>query len=232
MAGKPFVLSGGTPVTVFKHRSSRSLRITVSRGKARVTIPSWTPYAAGRTFAQSREEWIRAQLQPQKTLLVHEQQIGKTYHLSFVPSVRREQPTSRILADKIQIKYPANTQIDAPEVQQVAQEACVRALRMEAEALLPKRLQQLADKHGFTYGSVSIKRLTGRWGSCDQDQNIVFNLFLMTVPWELIDYVILHELTHTRILRHGADFWDAMDRVLPQSRSYRTRLRAFQPDPH
>jgi hypothetical protein len=87
----------------------------------------------------------------------------------------------------------------------------------------------LAQKHGFEYSSVSVKRLKGRWGSCDQHQNIVLNLYLMQLPWELIDYVLLHELTHTRILRHGPDFWAAMQRVLPNVKAIRKEMKQHQP---
>ena len=71
--------------------------------------------------------------------------------------------------------------------------------------------------------------MTSRWGSCDQQHNIVLNLFLMQLPWELIDYVLVHELAHTQVLRHGPDFWQLMERLLPDCRSLRRRMRDHQP---
>ncbi len=102
-------------------------------------------------------------------------------------------------------------------------------MRLQAEQLLPNRLASLAGTHGFEYGSISVKQLKGRWGSCDHQKNITLNLFLMQLPWELIDYVLLHELTHTNILRHGPDFWRAMEAVLPAVKNARKTLRAYQP---
>ncbi|MGH7192412.1 MAG: M48 metallopeptidase family protein, partial [Candidatus Saccharimonadales bacterium] len=98
-----------------------------------------------------------------------------------------------------------------------------------AERLLPQRLAAVAEAHGFDYGGVHIKRLKSRWGSCDQDGMIVLNLFLMQLPWEYIDYVLLHELMHTRIMRHGPDFWQAMAELQPDVKALRGRLREYRP---
>jgi predicted metal-dependent hydrolase len=127
------------------------------------------------------------------------------------------------------VSHPGGELAASPAVQRMAEEACVRALRRQAKRLLQQRLAYLAALHGFTYNEVAIKRLKSRWGSCDQHRNIVLNLFLMQLPWELIDYVLLHELTHTRVLRHGPDFWRAMSEVSPAATTLRKDLRAHQP---
>jgi predicted metal-dependent hydrolase len=74
--------------------------------------------------------------------------------------------------------------------------------------------------------------MKSRWGSCDQHRNIVLNLFLIQLPWEQIDYVLLHELTHTEVLRHGPDFWRAMERVLSDVKQLRKAVRSAQPRVH
>jgi hypothetical protein len=51
----------------------------------------------------------------------------------------------------------------------------------------------------------------------------------MQLPWQLIDYVLLHELTHTTILRHGPDFWRALEAVLPNARVLKKAMREYQP---
>jgi predicted metal-dependent hydrolase len=110
-------------------------------------------------------------------------------------------------------------------VQAAARKASIRALRSEATLLLPPRLAELAQRHGFSYGEVSVKPLKTRWGSCDQAGNITLNIFLMQLPWHLIDYVLLHELTHTRIMRHGPPFWEAMEHLLPNVTAIRKEMR-------
>ena len=87
------------------------------------------------------------------------------------------------------------------------------ALRHEAKRYLPIRLAALARQHGFHYNGVTIKDTSSRWGSCSNRKHINLSLLLMTLPWHLIDYVLLHELCHTVELNHSDRFWALMNRV-------------------
>lgn len=230
MAFKEFQLDGLGGITVYKRKGSRSIRLSIrSDGSLRVTIPTWTPYAAGLTFAQSRTEWIERHKPAIRRNLVPDQPIGKAHRLRFVPSPEAVRPASRIRQSEITVTYPSHQSIDDDHVQQVATKASIRALRRQAEQLLPLRLAELASRHGFTYRSVAIKHLKTRWGSCDQDRNIALNLFLMQLPWRLIDYVLLHELTHTNVMQHGPTFWAAMSKVAPDVQALRKEIRAHHP---
>jgi predicted metal-dependent hydrolase len=228
MPSKDFMLDG-LSVKIYKRRGNRNLRLSINpAGQVRVSIPAWAPYKAGLDFARSRQAWIAAQ-RPQPHRLVHGQAIGKAHHLEFVAKTGVIKPVSRMQDSLVVVKHPPALLASSAEVQAVAREAGVRALRRQAEQLLPQRLATLATRHGFSYRAVSIKRLKGRWGSCDQRGNIVLNLFLMQLPWPLIDYVLLHELTHTKVLRHGPDFWSAMSAVLPDAKSLRREMHDYQP---
>ncbi|HVX48258.1 MAG TPA: YgjP-like metallopeptidase domain-containing protein [Candidatus Saccharimonadales bacterium] len=229
MAFKRFVLPDGTPVTIYKRKASRGLRLTVTpEGEARVSIPRWTAYAVGLKFAASRTDWIRSQQKP-PAYLVDGQRVGKAHRLRFVSRPDVAKIASRVSNTEVIITLPTGQSFKAPAAQEAARRAAIRALRMEAEALLPKRLVALADQYGFTYNKVTVKQMKSRWGSCDSHRNIVLNLFLMQLPWEQIDYVLLHELTHTEVLRHGPDFWQAMEKVLPDVKRLRKAVRGASP---
>ena len=229
MAFKEFKLDDQTTISVYKRAGSRSLRLSVtSTGAIRVTIPAWTPYQAGVQFAHTRLDWIKRQQRPQDVMQPG-QPVGKAHHLRFSPQTSSQRVTSRVMAGEIIIGYPPQLTASDKSVQQVARTACIRALRRQAEQLLPQRLKTLALAHGFGYKSVGVKQLKSRWGSCDQAQNIVLNLFLMQLPWDCIDYVLLHELTHTRVLHHGPDFWAEFETVLPGAKKLRKQMRGYQP---
>jgi predicted metal-dependent hydrolase len=117
----------------------------------------------------------------------------------------------------------------APAVQSAVKKTAERALRKEAEKLLPPRLGELAKKHGFTYKSIRIKKLTSRWGSCSSERVITLNYFLMQLPWRLIDYVLIHELVHTKHLNHSSGFWSEFDRTMPGAKKIRAELKAHRP---
>lgn len=229
MPNKNFTLEDGLNVTVYKRRGNRNLRLSVAPGgQVRVSIPAWAAYRVGIDFAKSRQDWIRDQHRPAMPLR-HGQAIGKAHHLKFAARPPPARIASRVSDTNIVINHPAGDLPDSSAVQRAARAACVRALRRQAEQLLPQRLATLAETNDFSYQEVSIKRLKSRWGSCDQRTRIVLNLFLMQLPWDMIDYVLLHELTHTKILKHGPDFWQAMNTILPETASLRKRLRDYHP---
>jgi hypothetical protein len=118
---------------------------------------------------------------------------------------------------------------DDPRTQKSAMKACERALREESRQLLPPRINLLASKHGFRYSSVKISKLSSRWGSCSSKGVITLSYFLIQLPQEMIDYVILHELVHTKHLHHGKVFWDALSQILPNAREMKKMIHVHKP---
>lgn len=231
MASKIFQIDRLGEVTVYKRRGNRNIRLSVDMdGKIRISIPSYASYRAGLAFAESKAEWLLAQrVQRQRPKLVDGQTIGKAHRLTFQPKPSLATPKTRVKQNEVVVYHPASLQITDPEVQRAASKACIRALKAQAERLLPQRLQTLAGQHGLSYRSVRVKNLKSRWGSCDQDKNIILNLHLMQLPWELIDYVLLHELTHTKVMRHGTPFWQEMELYIKKPKALRKLMREHQP---
>lgn len=100
--------------------------------------------------------------------------------------------------------------------------------RNQAKEVLTARLKELAVRHGFTYNRVFIRFQRTRWGSCSAKNNISLNAKLLHLPGELIDYVLLHELVHTRIKNHSPRFWAALDRFVGDAKSFRKRLGKYR----
>lgn len=229
MAVKLFQIENVGTVHVYKRKGSSNMRLSIAAdGKVRLTIPAWTTYAAGMAFARSRQMWIRKNLPSRQEMLTHGQHIGKAHRLYFSTDDITA-PKSRVLGSEIRVIRPLGMSVSDPAVQRAAEKACIRALRAEAAKLLPVRLRQLAQKYDFTYTGVQIKQLKGRWGSCDSHQKITLNLFLMQLPWNLIDYVLVHELTHTRHMNHGEDFWREFMKHEPYAKEYRRQIRRHKP---
>ncbi|MFC2035515.1 M48 family metallopeptidase [Chloroflexota bacterium] len=89
------------------------------------------------------------------------------------------------------------------------------------------RLYHLAEAYGFACNNVSIREQKTRWGSCSHKNNISLNLKLAFLPKELIDYVMLHELVHTRIHNHSRAFWAELDTYVGDGKAMSKRLRAI-----
>lgn len=230
MATKQVELQGIGKVMLYKRRGNRSLRLSIgSAGEVRVSMPHWLPYKAGEQFALSKLDWIARHRLPVSDNLKHGQAVGKAHRLHFTPSAQATRITTRLKDNYVEINHPASVQHNDPEVQKAAQAAAIRALRKEAEQLLPMRLRQLAAQEGFTFSSVGVKQLKSRWGSCSAQKEIVLNLYLMQLPWHLIDYVLLHELTHTKVMQHGVPFWQEIERHAPHAKKLRKEISQYHP---
>ncbi|MDA8163609.1 MAG: DUF45 domain-containing protein [Desulfobacteraceae bacterium] len=96
-----------------------------------------------------------------------------------------------------------------------------------ARERIESRLADLAVRHGFRFGRVSVRCQKSRWGSCSARNDISLNRKLLALPPELMDFVLLHELVHTRIKNHGPEFWAELERVAGSAREKAARLRGY-----
>jgi predicted metal-dependent hydrolase len=74
-------------------------------------------------------------------------------------------------------------------------------------------------------GTLGVRRMRRRWGSCFRDGRITLNIELLAEPLPLVDYVIVHELCHLREHNHSPRFYRLMDEVMPDWRTRREALR-------
>ncbi len=99
----------------------------------------------------------------------------------------------------------------------------------QARDVLIRRLEEMARIHRLPYGKVSIKNQKTKWGSCSSKNNINLNINLVRLPDQLRDYVILHELVHTRFKDHGKEFWAELNRVVGgDAKGLARKLRAYR----
>ncbi|HEN20783.1 MAG TPA: DUF45 domain-containing protein [Desulfobacteraceae bacterium] len=100
--------------------------------------------------------------------------------------------------------------------------------RSHARDLLVRRLNDLCERHGFTYNRVFIRNQKARWGSCSGKDNINLNVNLARLPDNLIDYLILHELVHTRVRNHGPQFWELLNQHVGEARKLDREMNKYR----
>ena len=116
-------------------------------------------------------------------------------------------------------------------IQEWMRKVMTNAIHEQAKKVLPQRLGQLAEEHGFKYNCCSVRNSHGRWGSCNGKGNISLSIYLVLLTDELIDYVLLHELCHTVEMNHGERFWAMLDKVCKgNAREIRNKLKKNTPD--
>jgi predicted metal-dependent hydrolase len=99
--------------------------------------------------------------------------------------------------------------------------------RSRAKALFHEHMQRCQHKtvkHGIKDAPIRIQKMNSRWGSFTPSGTIILNLSLIKAPVQCIDYVIIHELCHTKIRCHGPDFEHLLTRCLPDWRKRKARL--------
>lgn len=135
----------------------------------------------------------------------------------------------RTTEESIAILCPPLTDFSDKAIQELLRNAIVRALKKAAKAYLPPLLDELAGHYGFKYRQVKITGSKSRWGSCSARGSINLSCYLMLLPPHLMDYVLLHELTHTREMNHGPRFWEILDSMTEgRAHSLRTELRNYR----
>ncbi len=218
-------------ITIRRSARATQVRVRVGPdGTLRASLPLYAPvFLVKRLLKSSRQELrlIFAQAQPDDSY-VDGMRIGKSHTLIVRPSLIASVKVTRH-SQQIVVQLPSGDSLDSPDVVRAIRDAVISALRLEAKSYLPKRLAFLAVKHDLKYSKVRFSHASGRWGSCSSTGTISLNIALMKLPFELIDYVLIHELSHTSHMNHSQDFWNLVSQIDPQYRSHRRALKLEKP---
>ena len=90
---------------------------------------------------------------------------------------------------------------------------------------IEKKTNELSKKYGLLYNQLIFKTLKSRWGSCSARNIICLNNLIYYLPIHLQEYVILHELMHTKIKNHSIQFWYELENICKNSKSKGKELR-------
>lgn len=225
-------LTGVGDILLKRNRRARKLSISIKpSGEVRVTIPGLLPLRYAKTFVEAKRDWITSKLD-ELSKLNHQKIISSGYrtreHELQFKATSASDVKVNVEKQYISITHPIEIDTQSEYLQNVAKEAIVEIYRKEAKAILPDRVAELAQKHNFIYNTLRIKNITSRWGSCSSVNNINLSLYLMKLPDELIDYIILHELAHTVHKNHGPNFWKLLDRLTGDAKTLSKRVKKYR----
>ena len=217
-------------VTLAKRRGSSNMSLMVNaKGQVRVGVPYWTSYETALMFLLKKRSWVLKHLaQHAPQILHHGSCIGKTHQIIIKHETSKDQVADiKIIGNKI-VVATLKSVVDK-DLQKLLHETSDEVLIREAKTFLPFRVEALSRKYNAPYNKLRIRRMTSRWGSCTKNKDISLSSYLIQLPWELIDYVILHELTHTKHLNHGPEFWRYIHQCLPTTSVLRQQIRQYKP---
>lgn len=210
--------------------NSRYVRIRLATdGTLRASLPLFAPVKSiERLVDNSREDLRKLLGARQQNAYTDGQRIGHSHTLRLTPN--RNQSLKQVVKGQIvHISYPSDRSPDSSPIQDIIREGVAKALRIESKAYLPRRLSFLAEQGGFSYQRVRFAHQSGRWGSCSSSGTISLNIALMALPFELIDYVLIHELAHTKQMNHSDSFWHIVSNYYPDYKAARKTLKSHNP---
>lgn len=218
------------PITLRRSAKASSVRIRVAPdGRLRASLPLYAPVFLVKRLLKTSRSQLRAMLAEHHiSTFEHGMQIGKS-HTLIVRETTIETPIAKRHNLQIIISLPPTMDLSHPVATRVTRDVVIEALRIEAKSHLPKRLGYLAERHGLPFEKIRFSHASGRWGSCSSSGTISLNIALMKLPFELIDYVLVHELCHTQQMNHSQDFWDLVAGADPHYKIHRQLLKKETP---
>ena len=235
-ANRHALLHGLTVSYRFERSRRKSIGFTVGPEGLVVRAPGWVPMREIDAAVQEKAAWILAKLQqmrerarlplPPEPQWVHGADLpylGGTVRLCVV--AQGLVPQAADLPEGVQ---PLALHLPPEASAQQLREAAEAWFKQRARALFEERLRLYGPRLGVQHRRLSLSSARTRWGTARADGHIRLNWRLIHLPLAQIDYVVVHELAHLRVMDHSPRFWDTVGEVLPDYRERRRQLRSHE----
>lgn len=204
-----------------------SLRIIPHQGLEIVTPLGFNPKKIPKILI-TKQAWINKHLAAIENLTppalpnsLHLVAIDEIWQLDYIPTIATKLMLTPRPASQLVISGPINNY-------QACNKAINHWLKYKGRQYLLPWLEKLSQQTGLTYNNVSIRAQKSRWGSCSGSNNISLNCKLLLLPPELVDLVLIHELSHTKYHHHGSKFWRLVAKFQPNYCDLRKKLRQYK----
>ena len=208
-------------------RSKRkTIAIYIRNGSVEVRAPLRTSIREIERFILEKQNWITANLAESKEQSERKENFMLNYG-DMVLYCGKQYTITPSSSGKIGVSSD-NFYIPAALPHEQIKAACVEIYKILAKSDLTLKTYQFATKMAVLPTSVKINSATTRWGSCSAKKSLNFSWRLIMADEEVINYVVVHELAHLIEMNHSARFWAVVERVLPDYRERKTRLKGLQ----
>lgn len=200
---------------------SKSIKITFKKeNELLVTMPVYCPYKKAKDF-------LLANIDKLKNYKFERKIIKSDFKTKFdtLEIIQSQEFKTVCKKGRIYFYYPCNLDFNCDSVQKELLCAYKKALKIEAKNYLPYRIDFLAKKFGYKFNKLALKNQKTRFGSCSFVNNINLNINLMEYDFDVIDYVIIHELAHTKVKNHSFAFWQEVEKNCPNYKILRKKLK-------
>lgn len=225
----------GTPVYLQRSKQRRTVSITIEpTGNVRLLAPYYVNTIFIHQFMEEKAAWILKHLNEikirQRDIPEQSFENGSTIcfmgepfclFLKFKDDIKRARAFFE--SGQLFVYLPGNYRCQ--DAKDVVRTELLKLFRQEALYLLEERTKFFADRYGFSQYVVKVREQKRIWGSCDRLNVLRYNWRLILAPLDVIDYVVVHELCHTRVRNHSAKFWAQVQSILPDFKERRKLLK-------
>ncbi|MBI9065403.1 MAG: M48 family metallopeptidase [Marinilabiliaceae bacterium] len=204
--------------------------ITVEKGKGVVLKGKAISMEQADAFILKKAAWIIEKLELVRAIDTGDIQtgsrftyLGRSYYVSLHINESLKRVDIEFTHSKFNVYLP--TKLNKQVELKVAFEYFKRD---KAKEKLTPRIKKWAQTTGLEYTGLTIKKLHKQWGTCSPNNYITLNVDAITLPYSLIDYLIVHELVHTKIKNHTKEFWAEVSKYLPHWKELDERMGDFK----
>jgi len=245
-AKRVIVLQNTEIAYAFRRAKRRTIGMSVGYDGLTVSAPRWVGWGEIEAALQERAEWIVrkiVEMQERQRFLSKRKLIwenganfpllGKEVQI-VLDSAHAFSQTGGVLR-----RADASTVTNLEEVGEGAklylglpitahptqiQDTVQAWLMRQAKNLFAQRLDHFAPQLGVHWTKLSLSSANTRWGSAGSDGSIRLNWRLIHFKMDVVDYVVVHELSHLRVMDHSPRFWDTVKEVVPDFKERRAAL--------
>ena len=217
-------------IVIKKNARSKSFIARIKNGVLYFTVPVFVSQKNINQFIEQNKEALLQLKKTNPVLCIDTDFTIDTefYCLSIKQTLQKQSRLQRDGKDYV-LHLGGNFDFDEENTQEWLRKVIEETLIERAKEVFPPLLMQLAKKHRLEFSRVSINRAKRRWGSCSSTKSINISCYTLLLPLHLMEFVLLHELTHTIHMNHSEKFWSLLDRLSGKKvKEYNAQLKSFK----
>jgi predicted metal-dependent hydrolase len=232
LASRQIQLQETTIAYAFQRVKRKTIGMSVGADGLEVRAPRWATVASVEAVLHEKSAWILRKLQEsqerQKQMrhTIIEWRDGATLPFLGEQWVVRLDPEHQSLSTSHQEAAPKCLHIALSLHAQPGQirDAVQAWLMQQAKLNFTQRLDHFAPQLGVQWKRLSLSNASSRWGTASADGSIRLNWRLIHFKQDVIDYVVVHELSHLRVMNHSPQFWETVGSLVPDYQQRRHAL--------
>lgn len=206
------------PIYTIIRSLRRSIALHISDGELIVKAPHFIPEIIIKNFVKDKEDWIIKALQKSG-----KKKVEKTY---------KEGEEFLYLGDFYKLKYGDFKEIHVTKTLNIPLAMSIRIKKEltnwyvnQAKDVISKQVEYMSKKMGTKYKNLRFSDTSSKWGTCFSDNSLQFNWRLIMTSLPVLNYVVVHELAHTKEKNHQRGFWRIVDLYTPAYKQHRKWLQ-------